>query len=90
MKMKTSANIGKVDHMGRITIPKTIRDMQGLEKGTLMELFIGDCGELVMKPYSCLPDMMIDIIDSQDDLTKEKVIKIIKRIYSDYYENKLL
>lgn len=88
--MKTSANMGKIDHLGRIVIPKKIRDMQGLEEGTLMELFIGDQGELVMKPYSCLPDAMISIIDSQDDLTKEKVIEIIKQAYGDHYENKRL
>lgn len=88
--MKTSANISKVDHLGRIVIPKKIRDMHGLEEGRLMELFIGDQGELVIKPYSCLPDTIIDIIDSQDDLTKEKVIEIIKRVYGDHYENKRL
>lgn len=43
--------VRKIDHLGRIVIPKEVRRTQGWEEGTPMEMFMDKEG-LIIRPYS--------------------------------------
>lgn len=48
--MKALGITRKIDHLGRIVIPKGIRDIKGWDEGQPMEIFMhGDC--VVLKPF---------------------------------------
>ena len=42
--MKATGIVRRIDDLGRIVLPKEIRDMQGLDSGTPMEIFTIDGG----------------------------------------------
>ncbi|WP_050613297.1 AbrB/MazE/SpoVT family DNA-binding domain-containing protein [Bacillus testis] len=48
--MKALGIIRNIDSLGRVVIPKEVRDVNGWEKGQPMELFISENG-LTLKPY---------------------------------------
>ncbi|NRD80322.1 AbrB/MazE/SpoVT family DNA-binding domain-containing protein [Bacillus sp. BRMEA1] len=48
--MKATGNIRKFDELGRLVIPKEIRDAQGWKTGQAMEIFVSNEG-VVLKPY---------------------------------------
>ncbi|MCP6680859.1 AbrB/MazE/SpoVT family DNA-binding domain-containing protein [Bacillus nakamurai] len=51
MEMKSTGIARKVDRLGRIVLPKELRDASGIEVNTLMEIFIrGE--EIVLKKYA--------------------------------------
>ena len=43
--------IRRMDDLGRITIPKEIRENLGIEDGTPMEIKVNDKGNIVLKKY---------------------------------------
>lgn len=49
--MKNLGIVRKMDELGRIVIPKEIRDKYGLEEGTEIEINTSKNGEIVLKKY---------------------------------------
>lgn len=64
--MKALGIVRKIDDLGRVVIPKEVRDTQGWKSGQALEMFMGDEG-LVMKGY-------------QANHEKEKVIKVLQNV----------
>lgn len=48
--MKALGIVRKIDHLGRIVIPKEVRDTNGWDSGQSMEMFMND-GGITLKPY---------------------------------------
>lgn len=48
--MKATGIVRKVDELGRIVIPKELRDSKGLEEGTPMEIFI-EGSNIILREY---------------------------------------
>ncbi|TPG74000.1 AbrB/MazE/SpoVT family DNA-binding domain-containing protein [Brevibacillus laterosporus] len=48
--MKSTGIVRKIDELGRIVIPKEIRNTQGLTFGTPMEMFV-DEDQIVLRKY---------------------------------------
>lgn len=48
--MRAIGVIRKIDELGRVVIPKDLRDINGWEPGTLMEIFVTEKGVL-FAPY---------------------------------------
>ncbi|MDO3662773.1 AbrB/MazE/SpoVT family DNA-binding domain-containing protein [Bacillus sp. C28GYM-DRY-1] len=48
--MKSTGITRKVDRLGRIVLPKELRDAKGIEVNTLMEILING-NEIVLKKY---------------------------------------
>lgn len=46
-----------VDKFGRIVIPKSVRDHQGLDAGTVLEI-VEDGGVIVLRPRRPAPDLV--------------------------------
>lgn len=49
--MKATGIARRLDDLGRIVIPKEIRRSLGVREGDPLEMYIGDEGELILKPY---------------------------------------
>lgn len=49
--MKATGIVRRMDDLGRVVIPKTIREQLHLEEGMPFELFIGKDGGVYFKPY---------------------------------------
>ena len=78
--MKDTGITRKVDELGRISIPKSVREELGIKEGTPLEFFInGD--KIVVKRYFPIKDVIINHISKCDKLTKEEAIKIIQHAY---------
>jgi transcriptional pleiotropic regulator of transition state genes len=63
--MKALGIVRKIDDLGRVVVPKEVRDTQGWKSGQALEMFMSNEG-LVMKPY-------------HDGEEMEQLISVLKR-----------
>jgi transcriptional pleiotropic regulator of transition state genes len=49
--MKATGVVRKTDELGRLVIPKNMREQIGIEVGTSMEFFIDEKNQLVIRKY---------------------------------------
>ena len=56
MGLKPTGIIRRVDDLGRIVIPKVIREKLGIEDGEPLEIFIDKDGGVVFKKYTPIVD----------------------------------
>lgn len=66
MKLKALGIVRKLDELGRIVIPKEVRDAQGWKKGEAMEMFVSG-NKLVIQSY-------------EDERKRDEMITKLKRI----------
>ena len=65
--MKATGIVRRIDELGRIVVPKELRRTFRIKEGTPLEIFIGDNGELILKKFSPvveLIDLAKEICDS--------------------------
>ncbi len=69
--MKALGIVRKIDDLGRVVIPKEVRNSQGWETGHAMEMFM-DGNKLVLQSF-------------EDDRERQKMVEILNdaKIYSD-------
>jgi len=48
-----SVMIRKLDGLGRIVLPKELRDIQGLNEGTPMDVLLDDDGNVLLRKSTC-------------------------------------
>jgi transcriptional pleiotropic regulator of transition state genes len=48
-----SVIIRKLDSLGRIVLPKELRDIQGLNEGTPMDVLLDDEGNVLLRKPTC-------------------------------------
>ncbi|MMZ46509.1 Stage V sporulation protein T [compost metagenome] len=51
MSLKATGIVRRVDELGRIVIPKSIRDTHGIDEGTPLEVFTDDKGSITLRTY---------------------------------------
>jgi AbrB family transcriptional regulator, transcriptional pleiotropic regulator of transition state genes len=49
--MKTVGIVRKVDELGRVVIPKEMRNAMNIPEGTPLEIFTNENGEVVLRKY---------------------------------------
>ncbi|UOQ43382.1 AbrB/MazE/SpoVT family DNA-binding domain-containing protein [Halobacillus salinarum] len=81
--MKALGIIRKLDELGRVVIPKEVRDSQGWETKQAMEMFM-DGEALVIKPYGKTEEKQeavkeLEILKDQvNEEAKQKIEEIIQ------------
>ena len=50
--MKSTGMVRRIDDIGRIVIPKGLRDMLNIEEGQPMELFVDNEKNIILKKYN--------------------------------------
>ncbi len=74
--MAQNSNIRRIDELGRIVIPKDIRKKMHMKENEPLEIFM-DNGEIIIKKYSYLPDIIEYvkyIVDIGSRITNNKYI----------------
>lgn len=56
--MKATGIVRKIDDLGRVVIPKEIRKSLRIREGDPLEIFIEKTGEIVLKKYAPMGDML--------------------------------
>jgi transcriptional pleiotropic regulator of transition state genes len=50
-KMKSTGIMRKVDELGRIVLPKELRNALDIKEKDPLEIFVGDRGEIILRKY---------------------------------------
>lgn len=66
--MKNTGITRKIDKLGRIVIPKELRDNLNLQSNDMMEIYINDNNDIVIRKYN---DTCV-LCDSNDNLMQVK------------------
>lgn len=87
--MKSLGIVRKIDDLGRIVIPKEVRNTQGWEPGQPMEMFISDEGLVIRKYKSAVEEEEIlkELKSLLKDLPSSKANKVIQKAI-DYIKQK--
>ena len=72
--IKEIGSIRKLDELGRIVIPKSVRDMLNMEQGDNIEFFIDD-NKVMLKKSSPI------------EVNEEEIFKLMQLYYSKYYRS---
>lgn len=56
--MKATGIVRKIDDLGRVVIPKEIRKTLRIREGDPLEIFIEKTGEIILKKYAPMGDML--------------------------------
>ncbi|MEC3884608.1 AbrB/MazE/SpoVT family DNA-binding domain-containing protein [Halobacillus sp. HZG1] len=84
--MKALGIVRKLDELGRVVVPKEVRDSQGWRHGQPLEMFMND-DSLVIRPYGKEEEKQIvleELNQIKNELSKESQETIQKVI--DYVE----
>jgi AbrB family looped-hinge helix DNA binding protein len=79
--MKALGIVRKIDELGRVVIPKEVRNTQGWEPGTSMEMFMSEEG-LVMRQCGNKHEELVDVLKSISDsgsVDKSKLEYLIEK-----------
>lgn len=74
--MQAVGMVRRIDHMGRIVLPKELRDRLGLKPGTPLEFLINEYGDIVLQQPS---DNGKNVKKQQDKHVVERAIETIDR-----------
>ena len=75
--MKATGIVRKIDDLGRIVIPKEIRKNMHIKEGDPLEIFIETKGEVVLKKYAPMGNMLelaTDLASSLSNLTSMYIL----------------
>lgn len=71
--MKATGIVRKVDNLGRMVLPKELRETRNIEAGkTPMEIYVDDDGSIILKKY----EPGCTFCDSVDDVVEFKGKKV--------------
>ena len=68
--MKATGIVRKIDDLGRVVIPKEIRKNLRIRVGDPLEIYIEKTGEIVLKKYAPMGDMLSIADQYADTLAK--------------------
>ena len=68
--MKATGMIRKIDDLGRVVIPKEIRKTLRIREGDPMEIYVEKNGEIILKRYAPLGEIIDEINSLAEILTK--------------------
>ena len=72
--IKEIGSIRKLDELGRIVIPKSVREMLNMEQGDNIEFFVDD-NKVLLKKSNAI------------DINEEEIYKLLQLYYSKYYKS---
>lgn len=61
--MKATGIVRRIDDLGRVVVPKELRDTLKISEGDTIEIFTAEDGEIVLKKYSPMAELT-DIMES--------------------------
>lgn len=86
--MKAIGIMRRFDELGRIVVPKEIRRSLGVKEGDWMEMFIGENGELVLRPHVTVPLTYENVRDTYEQMEKKDRLALIKSLQNHLEDEK--
>jgi AbrB family transcriptional regulator, transcriptional pleiotropic regulator of transition state genes len=84
--MKATGIVRRIDDLGRVVIPKEIRDTHGLKKNAPMEIFVSNEG-IIFRPYksdtnknNALTWLENALSDATNDEDKDSIVAAISYV----------
>lgn len=74
--MKATGMIRKIDDLGRVVIPKEIRKTLRIREGDPMEIYVEKNGEIILKRFAPLGDIVDQVICLADVLAKNTGLSV--------------
>lgn len=78
--MNTVGIIRRVDDLGRIVVPKEIRQQLKIREGDPLELFANKDGSILMKPYQEPSRKAEDLIELFKQMDRKDQKEIVKKL----------
>jgi AbrB family looped-hinge helix DNA binding protein len=78
--MKALGIVRRIDNLGRIVLPKEVRDTNGWEAGTPIEMFSTEEGMLI-KPYG---------VDQEKKIIINQVLEVLEHTHNEVSKKALL
>ena len=75
--IKEIGSIRKLDELGRIVIPKSVREMLNMEQGDNIEFFVDD-NKILLKKSNAI------------DVNEEEIYKLLQLYYLKYYRSSVI
>ena len=66
--MKATGIVRRIDDLGRIVIPKEIRNSLHINEGDPMEIFLDETGGVVFQKYEVYDDLYDVLADAAEDI----------------------
>ena len=70
----------RFDDLGRIVVPKAIRHSLGVKEGDWMEMFIGEDGELILRPHVVAPLTYENVRNVYEQMERKDRLALIKSL----------
>lgn len=70
--MKAIGIVRKIDHLGRVVLPKELVRTTGIKNGDSLELFTDDGGKIILKKYDPVPQALEQIVFLEELITNKK------------------
>lgn len=86
--MQATGIMRRFDELGRIVVPKDIRRSLGVKEGDWMEMFIGENGELILRPHVIAPLTYENVRDIYEQMEKKDRLALIKSLQNHLEDEK--
>ena len=86
--MRAIGIMRRFDELGRIVVPKEIRRSLGVKEGDWMEMFIGEDGELILRPHVTIPLTYENVRDTYEQMEKKDRLALIKSLQNHLEDEK--
>lgn len=78
--MRATGIVRRIDDLGRVVIPKEIRQQMRIEVGDPLEIFTTNDGAVCFKLYQEKPLSNEEILERFDEMSREEKAELIKKM----------
>jgi stage V sporulation protein T len=82
--VKTTGVVRRVDDLGRIVIPKEIRNSLMIHEGDPLEMFTTEDGEILLKHYFEKPKSLNNLLEDFEKLSAESQKEFVMKIFEKF------
>ena len=86
--MQATGIMRRFDELGHIVVPKEICRSLGVKEGDWMEMFIGEDGELILRPHVTIPLTYENVRDTYEQMEKKDRLALIKSLQNHLEDEK--
>lgn len=88
--MQATGIMRRFDDLGRIVVPKYIRHSLGVKEGDWMEIFIGENGELILRPHITVPLTYENVRDTYEQMEEKDRLALIESLKNHLKDEKII
>ena len=82
--MKATGIVRRVDDLGRVVIPKEIRQQMKIREGDPLEVYLSDDGAVCFKLFQEEPLSNEEILNRFEEMSREEKTELIKKMIENF------